>query len=226
MVLSMVTSIATQAMISRCESITKQFSIMKKTCLIFIALAAVSCAVALGNTLENKVAVIRTGEVFKVIFKSPEESIVQVTILDTDRTPLFTEKIISRGEFIRPYNLSQLPKGDYKICIDDQNGEHIEKICSTESAVASSSLDVGDNVLMAHVLKIKGADNKYLVAIPRQGETEAEIHIYDQYDQLIYSEKLKLNSDFAKVYALQNLERATFGFIGQFSGKEKLFRIE
>jgi len=227
MTLSMAALIATQTLTTRCDTITKQFSIMRKMCFIFIALAA-GCAVALGNsaTLESKVAVVRNGEVFKVIFKSQEESTVKVTILDNDRTPIFTEKIFSHGEFVRPYNLSNLPQGDYKICIDDQNGEHVEKVCSTEPGIVRREREVADKAMIAHVLKIQGADNKYLVSIPHQNEGEAEIHIYDQRNQLIYTEKLTLDSDFAKVYALQNLDGATFGFTGRLSSKEKLVSIE
>ncbi len=198
---------------------------MKKMCFIFVVIAAVGCTVTLGNSIA-KVAVVRNGGVFKVIYKNPVESTVKVTILDAEANPLFTEKIISHGEFIRPYNLSSLPKGDYKILIDDQNGQHEEKICNTESPVDFQDRETNGSTLTAHVLRIKGANNKFLVSIPRQNETDAEIHIYDQQDQMIYSERLRIDSDFAKVYALQNLEGATFGIIGQFSGKEKLYRIE
>src|SRR5882724_6573826 len=137
----------------RWQCITKQISIMKKMCFIFLALATAGCAAAFGNSI-TKVAVVRNGGVVKVIYKNPVASVVKVTILDAETNPLFTEKIISHGEFIRPYNLSQLPKGDYTICVDDQNGTHEEKICNTESPVDFADGVMAEDMLMAHVLKI------------------------------------------------------------------------
>jgi len=200
---------------------------MKKMSVIFFALAAVGCAVALGSPKfsESKVAILKNGEVFKVIYEGPRETLVKVTILNPDDQVIFSEKIISHGNFLRPYNFSKLPKGDYKICVDDQNGKHVEKLCSTEAKEVDSNFEVNDFELLAHVAKLQNADNKYLVCIPQQRETEVEIHIYDQDQQLVYSEK-KVEGNFAKVYVLKNLAGASIGIAKRSSGEEKLFKFD
>src|SRR5215467_12788974 len=99
---------------------------MKKMKVIFLCLAMVGCVAVFGKPdfSESKVAVVKNGSVFKVIYQGSVETMVKVTILNSDNLPIFSEKIISRGSFLRPYNFSHLPKGDYKICVDDQNGKH------------------------------------------------------------------------------------------------------
>src|SRR5258708_7988949 len=107
---------------------------MKKMSVVLVALGTIGCAVELGSpkSSEGGVAIIKNGAVVKVIYQGPSESVVKVTILDGDDQKVFEEKIYSNGKFIRPYNLSQLPQGDYKICVDDKNGKHMEKICSSD----------------------------------------------------------------------------------------------
>jgi hypothetical protein len=202
---------------------------MKKMNVFVFVLAMVGCAAALGNSKfsESKIAVLKNGNVFKVIYQGPMESTVKVTIVSPDDQEIFTEKIISDGAFIRPYNFSKLPEGDYKICIDDQNGRQEKTLCHTESSEPEHNhgSTVADQELISHVVKIRNAKNKYLVSVLHRNEDAVKIQIYDQHQQLIHSEMQKLNNDFAKVYVLQNLEGATIG-ISKPSGKEKLFPID
>jgi len=211
---------------------------MKKMNVILFAVAAMVCAVAFGGPnygSESKVAVLKNGDVFKVIYQGPAESIVNVTILDADEQPVFKEKIISHGNFIRPYNLSQLPKGDYKICVDDQAGKRFEKLCSTdiEANGTTNEEQVTDldekewtthkDEWNAHIAKLKGAENKFMISIPHQGNDNIAINIYDQNQQLVFSEHQKIEKDFAKVYVLKGLNGASFRVINQTSKKVKRY---
>ena len=200
---------------------------MRKMSVIFFALAAVGCAVASGNPTSserNGVVVVKTGEVFKVVYQMPQASTVKITILNDNDQEVFSEKIISTGKFIRPYNLSHLPKGNYKICVDDQNGRHVETQCNTESKEAGVVGVAHENGLIAHVVRLKNVDNKFLVSILQHGQADVEIHIYDQEQKLVYSEMQRLDGNFARVYALKNLDGATIGVVNQ--GKEKLFSVD
>ncbi len=78
----------------------------------------------------------------------------------------------------------------------------------------------------AHVVKIKGVENKFMVAIPHQADDEVAINIYDQDEQLVFSEKQKLNTDFAKVYVLKNLEGGTIKVVNETSKKVKRYRAD
>jgi hypothetical protein len=200
---------------------------MKKISVMFFALTTLGCAVAFGGPgfSESRVAVVKNGDVFKVIYQGSVESMVKITIFTADNQAIFSEKIVSSGKFVRPYNFSHLPKGDYKICVDDQNGQHVEKRCNTETGEIDQMSGRG-NTCVSHVVKLKDADNKYLVSIPQQGEAAVEIRIYDQNRQLVFSETLSVDRDFAKVYTIKNLEDPAIEVVKLSSGREKLPRVE
>ena len=187
----------------------------------------VGCVGVFGkpNFSWSRIEIVKKGEVFKVIYQGPAKATVNVSKLNADNLSVFSEKIVSPGSFIRPYNFSKLPKGDYKICVDDQNGVHVEKLCNTESKDVEAHLEVNRNELLAHVSKLQNENNKYLVCVPHQRETELEIRIYDQDQQLVFTEK-KAVDNFAKVYTLKNLAGASIGVAKRSTGEEKLFKLE
>jgi flagellar hook assembly protein FlgD len=196
----------------------KQFTIMKKKMsFIFVFLVTLCCAVAIGGAKSagNKVAIIKSGNGFKVIYAGKEESKVKVTIYDQEEHVVFAESIISNGGFIRPYNFSELPKGDYKVCVTDHLGEYSENVCNQTKH------------WLAHLGKLGHGINKCIVVIPHQEEvSEIEIQIYDQNQQLVYSEDQSIVSDFAKIYDLQNFEKATIQVVNKSSGEQKALQIE
>ncbi|HLZ16098.1 MAG TPA: hypothetical protein VKQ08_03625 [Cyclobacteriaceae bacterium] len=200
---------------------------MKKMSVFLLALATVGCAVALGGPefSESSVAILKNGAVIKVIYQGPVESVVKVTILNADNQKVFEEKINSNGKFVRPYNLSELPEGDYKFCVDDKNGKHMETICSTDRGVDQVT-DAKDTQWLVHVAKLNGTENKYMVSIPYQGDAEVAVSIYDKNQQLIFSEQQRIVSPFAKVYSLKNLDEASILVVNPSLKKEKRFFIE
>ena len=185
---------------------------MKKTISILLALVTVGCGVSFGGTRdpESQMAVVKNGEIIRVIYKTTSSSQVKVTISDADGNEVFAEKVNSYEGFIRPYNFSQLPKGDYKISLTDQTGEHTKKVSTA------------DKEWVARVVKLKSRDDKYLVSVPYQGMGEFAVQIFDRNDQLVFVEKPNPQEDFAMVFNLKELEGATFRLVNQ-SGDEKFF---
>jgi hypothetical protein len=183
---------------------------MKKMIMILLALVTWGCVVSFGGTKgpESHMAVVKTGEIIKVIYESPVSSQVKVTISDADGNEVFAEKVESAEGFIRPYNFSLLPKGDYTISLADKNGEYSENICTR------------DKEWVANVIKLGAREEKYMVSIPYQGPGEVAIQVYDQHEQLVYSETVVMQTDFAKIYNLKNLdEGATVHVVNQSSGE-------
>ena len=194
----------------------------KMTSVVLLALATISCAAVFGNPKfsESSVAVIKNGAVFRVIYQGPVKSIVSVKILDAEGQEIFKEKIFSQGKLIRPYNLSQLPKGDYKLCVDEEGGKHLETLCNTDD----KEIDLADDQeWYAHMTKIKDSENRYLISIPYQASAEVSISIYDQDHQLVFNEQELINHDFAKIYKLKNLEGAMIKVTNLSIKKEKTF---
>jgi len=181
---------------------------------IFIILITVCYGVVLGSSerVDRKIKVTKIGSIYKVAYSRPLQTLVRVTILDETGNRVFSEKVISRGSFTRPYNLSLLPKGNYKICVSDDLGEY------------TKILRHGSGDWVAHIAKLNSEGNKYLIAIPKQDQDEVSIEIYDNKSELLFSESQTADIDFAKIFDLQSLSGVTIKVVNITTGQEKYFR--
>jgi hypothetical protein len=187
---------------------------MKKMMLVLLMLVTVSCGVSLAFS-GGRVAVVRNGEIFKVIYKSNDISKVKVTISDSEGGKIFSEELISTNGFIRPYNFSELPKGDYTVCVIDKVGEKTEKVCFRNEPWA------------AHIAAVKGDRKKVIVAVPRRSAKDFSILIFDKNEELVYNETPQAEQEYAKVFNLKSLEDgATLHLVNHSTGEAKSFRAE
>ena len=182
---------------------------MKKMMLVLLILAAM-CEVSMAGG-ESQMAVVRHGDIFKVIYKSEYLSCVKVSISDKNGEVVFKEELICNQGFIRPYNFSALPKGDYTIRLADGSDQKIEKIHFI------------DQPWLAHFARLGTDEKKIMVAVPYQeGSNDFTIQVVDDNEQVIYKEEEKINSDFAKVFNLKNLQRgATVNLVNRTTGETK-----
>lgn len=193
---------------------------MKKMMSVIVVLALV-CGVSSSALSESRVAVIRNGEIFKVIYRNKELASVQVTISDAGGENVFAEELISTHGFIRPYNFAQLPKGNYVISITDVDGKKTEKICFDEQEPKRKIR------WTAHISKLGNNDRKVMVAVPQQNTNDFSVHIYDKDDQLVYSEDQKLEKEYARVFNLKALAgTATVHLVNHATGETKSFRAD
>jgi hypothetical protein len=140
-------------------------------------------------------AVVKTGSTFKLYYKGSQQADVKVSILDAGNHLVFSETIKDVEGFVRPYNFENLPEGDYTIKISDKNGRQIEKISYKQEKSEA----------LSHLLKVAGTDAKYLLTVANRGESDVTVRIYDNANKMIYSQKEKVSSDFAKVYNLEGI---------------------
>ncbi|HTH56058.1 MAG TPA: hypothetical protein VL728_08420 [Cyclobacteriaceae bacterium] len=193
---------------------------MKKMMLVIVVLALV-CGVSSSALSESRVAVIRNGETFKVIYKNTDLADVKVTISNSNGEKVFSEELISVHGFIRPYNFAELPKGDYMICITDVDGKKTEKICFDEQAVKNKK------EWTAHIGKLTDDQKKVIVAVPQQKVNNFSVHVYDKYDQLVYTEDPALEKEYARVFDLKRLEGgATVHLVNHATGETKYYKAE
>ena len=187
---------------------------MKHMMVILLVLATGVCMTSFGRTpgSESRVSVIKQGPFFKLIYDGSDLSIVSVVIADDEGNEIFKEQIFGQ-KFVRPYNLSLLPQGDYEIVVNDGADVKVEKICSREPA------------LIAHVAKLKSDPSKYLLSIPHQQTSDITIHIYDSNSQEVHQERHQLAGDFGKIFQLKDLPDATIEIVNQNSGEAKVFKI-
>ena len=172
---------------------------MKKTLSVLVVLIAIS-SVAFARRLENpgtspSAAIVKTGSTFKLYYKGTEQADVKVSIRDANDRVLFSETIKKVDGFVRPYNFSSLPEGDYSISITDKAGRQIEKISYRKERSEA----------LAHLLKVGGSDAKYLLTVSNKGENDVTVRIYDSANNMIYNKKEISSRDFAKIYNLEKI---------------------
>ncbi len=100
---------------------------MKKTLSIFIVLLAISSAVSARRMDKpeeaSTMAVTKSGSLVKLFYKGVKDCNVKVTITNSENQIVFEELIKQVDGFMRPYNFSELPEGDYTIKLVD----HLER---------------------------------------------------------------------------------------------------
>jgi hypothetical protein len=172
---------------------------MKKTFSVLVVLMVVS-SVVFARRLDKpgdspSATVVKIGSTFKLYYKGPQQADVRVSIRDAGDHLLFSETIRKSDGFVRPYNFSNLPEGEYTFQITDQNGRQIEKISYTHEKRET----------FAHLLKVSGSEAKYLLTVSNQGAGGVTVKIYDDSNKVIYSKIEDASNDFAKIYNLQGI---------------------
>ena len=89
--------------------------------------------------------------VFNIHYSAIEKGNVKVSILDSNEKSVFNEVLTQVTSFVRPYNFSELPEGEYTIVIEDINGKQAEKINYTLNKITS----------FINVAKVANEGNKY-----------------------------------------------------------------
>ena len=140
--------------------------------------------------------VLKQGSTVKVLYKASELSDVKIYILNEQDQIVYTEKIKNTDGFVRPYNLSNLPQGNYKIKLLDNSGSHVQQIIHSLKPVKQSRI--------TYVARVAGSTDSFILSVPNKGQDDISITIYNAEDAVLYSGQETINGDFAKIYKLKN----------------------
>jgi len=181
-----------------------------------LALLLILISATFANASDNpssSMAVLKHGSTVKLLYKGIEQNDVKVLIVNDENQVVFSEKIKSTAGFVRPYNFSKLPEGNYSIELIDNKGHQSElvkyKIESTRK--------------LMHVMRVGGTTDKFVLSVPSAIQQKISISIYDDNGRTLYSGKEDIAGDFAKVYNLQkHVGRVTFEVIDS-NGKANSF---
>jgi hypothetical protein len=157
--------------------------------------AAVARRLNAPEVLANA-TIVKSGSTFKLSYTRSELSSVKISIYNDKHNLVFTETIHRISSFMRPYNFSDLPEGDYTIEISDGSSKVIETVKHTKEATKEK-----------HVrwVPVVGAEGKYVLSIANRGSEVVTINIYDSKGILKYTTREEINGDFAKVYNLKKI---------------------
>lgn len=126
---------------------------------------------------------------------------VKLAVMDSDGKKLHQLYIKVKEDMQIPYDLSQLPAGEYQISIESNIKEpDAEKIVYTvETKEAPAPLP-----LMAYGKSID--ENSFRLAVIGLEEPGTKIEILDQSGRSIFYEKIDQPEAFSKIYHLKNLK--------------------
>jgi len=134
----------------------------------------------------------------KLFYKSPESGDVKVTITDPSDKVVFSEKIRGTDGFLRPYNFEGLSVGQYTVSVEDNTGEHLEKIAYTAGKVQK----------LVGIVKLT-EEGKFLVTASPRGLSKINVNVYDGSSKLIYSKEHAVKNDFAAILNIKDLSSFT-----------------
>lgn len=173
---------------------------MKKTFSTLLMLAIASSVVLAGGdpnpSESSKMAVMKSGDVVKVFYKKSSDAKVKITILDQDNKAVFAEEVKNHSGFIRPYNLSQLPEGDYKIVMEDESDKREESISTVKDH--SSAL--------ASVLKAN--EHQFVVTLYSKQEKSVKVSFLDSEENVLFAENYLVEGRMPKLFNLKNINGA------------------
>ena len=183
---------------------------MKKILFLLVLVIAVGSVSANGIDPKSPVgvSVIKAGTTFKVFYQGAQSGTVKVSIANGKGDIVFSETMRKIENFMRPYNFSSLPAGEYTITIVDGNGKRSHNIThsvqSNERAASLSRLRDG---------------GKYLLTVPNVGQEALTVKIFDASNGLLYSNTEVIDGNFAKLYNLLHVSGAITFEISDESGK-------
>jgi hypothetical protein len=165
-----------------------------------VGFARVSDAPTLG------VAILQNGSTVKLLYRAGQTNDVKVLIYNEENMLVLTEKFRNVDGFLRPYNFSELPKGNYRFELIDDNGRTVEQIAYTNEKVEK----------IAKLISIDGNDKRLVLSVPNKHDDVLTITILDEFSNVLYAATERINGDFAKVYNLENFEgRIRFSVVDQ-----------
>jgi len=174
---------------------------MKKNFSILVMLIMISSVVlaggAPGPSASSKMAIVKCGnEVVKVFYKRSEAAKVKVTIYDKNEEVLFSEEVKSKLGFIRPYNFNDLPEGEYRVVMQDENETREEYISTVKEHVKS----------LAGI--IRASKEQVMVTLFSRSDDDLTVTFMDQEKHVLFSKVYSVNGRDAKLFNLRSVKGA------------------
>ena len=193
---------------------------MKKIFATFGVLIMISSVMLAGGTenpsTTSNTAIVKTNDGVRVFYKSEKVTKVKVTIYNQNDKKVFSEEVKSRLGFSRPYNLTSMPQGDYRVVLEDENGTS-EKIISNVKESAK---------VMAAVINARKNYNRCLVTLYSNRESEVTIRILDANANELSVANYTVNGQSSKLFNLANFKGAVSVEVSDTNGIIKSTTIE
>jgi hypothetical protein len=177
---------------------------MKTNAILIAALIVLGAGVSAvakddpGN-LGLAVLPVKGSDVFKIVYKTENSNRVKLNLYNEVGQLVFSETITSEG-FIRPLNFSSLTPGEYVVEVTDGDSKQIEKISHRVAAPE----DAATTDKIVHVARIEGSEERIILSIANADSETFVVNIFNENDNLIYSETANVEGSDARLYNVKN----------------------
>lgn len=146
-------------------------------------------SLSVAGTTNPDIVIMNTNSIVKVIYQDDEPCAVRVTIHDEDENLVFKETLRQNYGFIRPYELAELPKGQYKVTVENLLGNEIKERVVTNQPVRED--------LFVQVKKVEdnNKQDRYLFTVADPDYREMTIQILDEERRVLYSDTKQFGKD-------------------------------
>jgi hypothetical protein len=157
------------------------------------------CTVAFTSFGATKLTVKEASKanVFNIAYQSTEKGRVEVSILNHKNEIIHSEIISNLSSFVRPYNFSSLPEGEYTIAINDENGTHTQKVNHTFDKVVNYT----------HIAAVPNQQNKYWLNIYNNGLETVNVRISGDDGVELFEQSVVVEGNYTVVYDLSKVKK-------------------
>ncbi|HEY9006421.1 MAG TPA: hypothetical protein VIM75_09815 [Ohtaekwangia sp.] len=163
----------------------------KITVLFFALMMSVA---AFADSPTSLTVMSASAHVYKVYYKANEAGKVRVSIINNSNKAVFSEVLNNVASFVRPYNFSELPEGEYTIVVEDKNGKQVEKVQYSMSKITS----------FISVTEKANDPNKYILNVVNNGTDVVSVKIFAA-ENLLHEQTLQVTGNFGQVYNLNSV---------------------
>jgi len=177
-------------------------------------------SVVLAGGIENptkpssNVAIIKSNSGVKVIYKAEDACQVKISIYDNDNKEIFSEEVKAKASFMRPYNLDNMPEGDYRIVVKDAD-ETSESIVNTSKSRESALIGL-----------VRASDDRYLITLTSPVKTDIFLKLTDEFSNVIHTEKLAVDGNLSKLFNLKNVAGSVTAELTSEEGLSKTLQLK
>jgi hypothetical protein len=150
---------------------------------------------AFADAPSMKVVAAGTGNIFTLHYQTPSSGLVKVSIFNTKNELVFSEFINEAGSFARPYNFSELAKGEYKIVVADKSGRQ-EQIIKYGIELKKSYIKISE---------VNKAESRFVLNIGTPSEEKVTVRIYDNTKGLVHEQQIEVNGNYGLIYNLSKV---------------------
>jgi hypothetical protein len=146
-----------------------------------------------------KVVAATTGNVFTLYYQTPPSGTVKISILNRNNEVVFAELINESVGFTRPYNFSQLEKGEYKIIIQDKSGRQ-------EQIVRYGMNEIKSYIKISEMNK---EESRFVLNIGSSTNQMVNVRIYDNAKGLVHEQEIEVDGNYGMIYNLSKVRSSS-----------------